>query len=127
MYLKRKDRNYHKMNSNTSSPIRTVGKGGRDAMDLTSGDLLHWLDSWPQVKSQLDMIVVGLRRRQLIGAHSCAKATLELLRTIVSLLIITDIYNYPIDFKLFFTIFLYYCYKLVLQRLVPVNSIQRII
>ena len=49
----------------------------------TSEDLYHWLGSWPTVKSQCKLIVEGLRRRQLQGAHPCAKATIELLRSMI--------------------------------------------
>ena len=49
----------------------------------TSEDLYQWLSSWPTVKSQCKLIVEGLRRRQLQGAHPCAKATIELLRNML--------------------------------------------
>ena len=49
----------------------------------SSEDLYQWLSSWPTVKSQCKLIVEGLRRRQLQGAHPCAKATIELLRNMI--------------------------------------------
>jgi translation initiation factor 2B subunit (eIF-2B alpha/beta/delta family) len=55
----------------------------KTAIFLTSDDFYHWLAAWPTVISQLKLIVVGLRRRQLIGAHPCAKATIEILRSLL--------------------------------------------
>ena len=57
----------------------------RDGVDKlqTSADLVKWLAHWPSVASQLKLICEALRRKQLHGAHVCAKAALELLRTMV--------------------------------------------
>jgi hypothetical protein len=50
---------------------------------LTSEDLYNWLNAWPTVSSQLKLVVVGLRRRQLSGSHPCAKASIEILRSLL--------------------------------------------
>jgi len=50
---------------------------------LSSEDLYSWLNAWPNVSSQLKLVVVGLRRRQLSGAHPCAKASIEILRSLL--------------------------------------------
>ena len=61
-------------------------KESKQSMDLNgiqSEELKDMLQSLPAVKSQFLMIVVALRRRQLHGAHPCAKATMEILRAVV--------------------------------------------
>ena len=34
---------------------------------LTSEDLHNWLSTWPTVSAQLKLVVIGLRRRQVIN------------------------------------------------------------
>jgi len=36
-------------------------------------DLYEWLEGYPTVKSQLEFVVISLRRREIAGAHPCAK------------------------------------------------------
>ena len=59
----------------------------------TTEDLYYWLSSWPVCKSQLKLIKEGLRRRQLHGAHTCAKATIEVLRTMVGMCKVHSTYH----------------------------------
>ena len=51
--------------------------------EMTSEELQTLLNSCPTVKSDLNLIVISLRRRQLSGAHQCAKATIEILRNLL--------------------------------------------
>lgn len=48
-----------------------------------SEDLYTWLGTWPSILAQLKLIVISLKRRQLEGAHTCAKATIEILRSLL--------------------------------------------
>eukprot|EP01032_Pedospumella_encystans_P018234 gene18234-20763_t len=50
---------------------------------MTSEELQVLLNSCQSVKSDLNLIVISLRRRQLSGAHQCAKATIEILRNLL--------------------------------------------
>ena len=43
--------------------------------------LYVWLVNFPGVKSQFEMVVMSLRRKEISGALPCAKATVEVLRT----------------------------------------------
>eukprot|EP01041_Mallomonas_annulata_P008457 gene8456-17434_t len=52
-------------------------------LDISTDDLHVWLGHWTAIQAQMEMIVSGLRRRQITGALPCAKATLEMLRTIL--------------------------------------------
>lgn len=68
-----------------SSTLLIPTKMQQDHRFQTSEELNHWLSSWPTCKAQLKLIKEGLRRRQLQGAHTCAKATIEVLRTMVGM------------------------------------------
>jgi translation initiation factor eIF-2B subunit beta len=56
-------------------------------------NLLDFLAPCPSVKSQLDLIVTGLRRRQLCGGYNCAKTTVELIRSIIGQCKFTSTFN----------------------------------
>mmetsp|Transcript_13483 Transcript_13483/g.22567 ORF Transcript_13483/g.22567 Transcript_13483/m.22567 type:complete len:404 (-) Transcript_13483:578-1789(-) len=51
--------------------------------EMSSEELMTLLVGCPAVKSDLNLIVISLRRRKLNGSHQCAKATLELLRNLI--------------------------------------------
>ena len=55
-----------------------------NGVQVQSEELKEIFQSLPSVKSQFAMIVIALRRRQLSGALPCAKATMEVLRAVVS-------------------------------------------
>eukprot|EP00752_Nemacystus_decipiens_P002156 g2054.t1 len=58
--------------------------GGRPTgFDLASTDVRSWLQQWPRVLSQLETLVVGLKRRQVSGPYNCAQFTVELFRNLV--------------------------------------------
>lgn len=46
-------------------------------------DLLPWLKSWPQLLANLELVLLSLKRRQLTGSYPCARATLEVLRSVL--------------------------------------------
>lgn len=61
------------------------------ATEISSVVLQDWIaHSNPSIRSQLDLIISSLRRRQITGALSCAKATLEILRTVLGQCKFTD-------------------------------------
>jgi len=45
--------------------------------------ILYQVQRWPSCQNQFDLIVTGLRRRKVVGAVPCAKAALEILRTVI--------------------------------------------
>lgn len=49
-----------------------------------SEELDNVLNNNPAIKSDFDTIITGLRRRLLLGPHQCAKATIEIIRSLVS-------------------------------------------
>ena len=56
----------------------------RSSSEINSPDELRvYLSNWPAIQSQLNLIIIGLRRRQLVGSRPCSKATLEILRSVV--------------------------------------------
>eukprot|EP00903_Cladosiphon_okamuranus_P022092 g20314.t2 len=58
--------------------------GGRPmGFDLATTDVRSWLQQWPRVLSQLETLVVGLKRRQVSGPYNCAQFTVELYRNLV--------------------------------------------
>eukprot|EP01035_Chromulina_nebulosa_P018955 gene18955-24763_t len=57
-----------------------IEMSGLDSNILALNELLI---SIPAVKSQFQLILIALRRKQLHGSHACAKATMEILRNIL--------------------------------------------
>ncbi|CAB1110838.1 unnamed protein product [Ectocarpus sp. CCAP 1310/34] len=58
--------------------------GGKPTgFDVASMDVRAWLQQWPRVLSQLETLVVGLKRRQVSGPYNCAQFTVELYRNLV--------------------------------------------
>ena len=41
------------------------------------------LEKYPSVKMQFEFVLTSLRRKEIAGAHSCAKATMEVLRSML--------------------------------------------
>lgn len=58
-------------------------KNSVDGAEVTSDELQTFLTSCAAVKQDLNLIIISLRRRQLSGAHQCAKATIEIIRALV--------------------------------------------
>ncbi|CAM9572951.1 unnamed protein product, partial [Hapterophycus canaliculatus] len=58
--------------------------GGKPTgFDIASTEVRTWLQQWPRVLSQLETLVVGLKRRQVVGPYNCAQFTVELYRNLV--------------------------------------------
>lgn len=70
-------------------------RAGSDLLSYKSDtdNSLDFLAPCPSVKSQLDLIVTGLRRRQLCGGYNCAKTTVELIRSVIGQCKFTSTYN----------------------------------
>lgn len=47
-------------------------------------ELKQVVNSIPAIQGDLQAIITGLRRKNLAGAHQCAKATIEMIRTLIS-------------------------------------------
>ena len=52
------------------------------ASNSTDGELA--LDKYPSVKRQFEFVLMSLRRKEIAGAHPCAKASIEVLRSMLS-------------------------------------------
>ncbi len=46
-------------------------------------DMQVSLDKYPSVKMQFEYVLMSLRRKEIAGAHPCAKATVEVLRSML--------------------------------------------
>ncbi|CAN0068112.1 unnamed protein product [Scytosiphon promiscuus] len=57
--------------------------GKPTGFDVASMEVRTWLQQWPRVLSQLETLVVGLKRRQVSGPYNCAQFTVELYRNLV--------------------------------------------
>lgn len=64
--------------------MRSVDRSGSfSGGELSSVEFWGWLASWKHVSTQLEVILTALRKRQLSGAHQCAKATSEVVRAML--------------------------------------------
>mmetsp|Transcript_24950 Transcript_24950/g.42203 ORF Transcript_24950/g.42203 Transcript_24950/m.42203 type:complete len:427 (+) Transcript_24950:102-1382(+) len=52
-------------------------------MSFEQQSIFSFLKPWPAVLRQVELVVLSLKRRQLSGSFTCAKATLELLRSLI--------------------------------------------
>ena len=68
------------MSQSTSTSITTMSP-------MSAIELNKFLSQKLVLLTSYDNLIVNLRRRKLSGSHSCAKATIEILRSCVSRLV----------------------------------------